>query len=181
MPATSTRSNVILLSGLFVLSFSGLLWLTADEHTGRMTSDSATLDSVIAPTLNIPAATSSAHLLSDDLAVTSPIATDEAAAAEQPQLLADEVTSDVSIADTATLPTANVEPLQSSGDATRVLQGHHEQRTRLAALNALLLRGCQSSVDPAITKALEAATSDADPVIAAQANSAFAETRRATH
>jgi hypothetical protein len=64
---------------------------------------------------------------------------------------------------------------------SQAIRPGNDRETRLAAVNALLLMGRKSTVDPAVTAALRIAAKDADSGVSSEATSALAEVEREMH
>ena len=181
------KRELWMLGGLFIVSYGVLLWLTADEHQPAVNGTVV----AVAPPLT-------AEGERTKLA--------EAPPTPQPDRMAQWAANEplpeegISSGDTesesaapppvmqpATSPTADA-LLQrvSSPDAaiqalSQALQPSSDRETRLAAVNALLVIGRKSMVDPAVIAMLKEAVNDADSAVAAEANSALAEVERETH
>jgi hypothetical protein len=168
------RRHAVLLTMLFVASYVSLLWLTAPmKHISVTSSIDRTLSVVSKPvTLGdtaVPAESdTSTAITTDD---SSTVDASDVAEVEQSESLDTNEASDVALLESP----ANSEPIVS---AIATLQSASNREARLSALNILLLRGRQSSVNPVIVQELKDAAVDPDALVAQQAMAALSEVDR---
>lgn len=161
--------NVLMLSGLLVVSFVGMFWLMPRNPRAPVVMEGASEARPVTPASqeNPPAeepAAPEGERLAEAYPQTEPDSEVQEAEPSEP-----------------VQPAVHSSPLPTIEAATDALSPDNDRGIRLAAINSLLLLGRRSTVDPAITQALRAASTDSDPAVAAQADSALTEVERATH
>lgn len=161
--------NVFMLSGLLGVSFVGMFWLMPRNPRVPVVMEGASEARPVTPAyLENPRAEEPAGAEGERLA--------EAYPQTEPDIEVQETEPSEPVQSAVHSP-----PLPTIEAVTDALSSDNDRGIRLAAINSLLLLGRQSTVAPAITQALRAASTDSDPEVAAQAGSALTEVERATH
>lgn len=178
-----------MLSALLIVSYGLLLWLTIDEHRPAATGTvgaRAPVQSTAAPeasgaeiqTHGVPADRIALLVANEPLPEEGISSGDEGESevetAPKVMQLAASTQADALLR-RASSPDAAIQAL------SQALEPGSDRETRLAAVNALLVIGRKSVVDPTVVAMLKAAVNDADSAVASQANSALAEVERQTH
>jgi hypothetical protein len=180
---SNVKRDVLLSIGLLPLCYGAFMWLTFDEHRG-----SNHVEQVVS--VNTIEHISSAKTVA--LTDTAAVGADESDNTEETD--ASEILADAEFADEEDIAQVHATPeVASPAPPSRSLQTHSVQslsniieqsadlESRVTAVNALLLMGRKSMVDPAVIAALKKAANVPDSAVSSLATSALAEVERETH
>lgn len=183
------KRELWLLGGLFVVSYGVLLGLTWDEHQPDAAGTVAGAEPPLAPT------TAAERIVLAE-ALSAPSAPDRMARLVANEPLPEEGISSGEVSEGDSAPPVMQSAISSEADEllrrasspeaaiqalSHALQPSSDRETRLAAVNALLVIGRKSTVDPTVVSMLKQAVNDTDSTVAAEASSALQEVERAMH